>query len=155
MEDPQFPVEAADRLADWLQRAARRLGPAEGDLSVAVVDDTAMSELHERYKGEPGPTDVLTFDLRDDATAAPDPAQLDGEIVVCWPEAQRQAAQAEPARDPEHELLLYAVHGLLHLLGEDDQTPEAYAKMHAREDRVLADIGVGAVFAPSREAAAP
>ncbi|MEM7681709.1 MAG: rRNA maturation RNase YbeY [Planctomycetota bacterium] len=148
---PGLRPGALDRLEQKLTAAAQALGGLAGELSLAVVDDPAMADLHQRYKGEPGPTDVLTFDLRDDPAAPVDPGAIEGEVVVCWPEAERQTA-ADPAhagRDPEHELLLYALHGLLHLLGQDDLTPEGFARMHQIEDRVLAQIGVGAVFNPS------
>ena len=99
-----------------------------------------MARLHEQYAGVPGTTDVLTFDLRDD------PAEpLVGDIAICWDEAVRQAdARHHP---PRHEALLYAVHGLMHLLGEDDHDPAAAARMHLREDRLLAELGLPPVYA--------
>ena len=91
---------------------------------------------------------MLTFDLRDDADA-----DLEGDVALCVDEAARRAAErGHPVRD---EVLLYAVHGLLHLLGEDDHTPADYARMHAREDALLTAIGVGPRFAVPPVAAGP
>ena len=70
---------------------------------------------------------------------------LSGEVVVCAPEARRQA-NAHATR-VEHELLLYVLHGMLHLSGFDDRTDADYRRMHRTEDMVLSKLGVGKVFA--------
>ena len=114
---------------------------AQGQLGVTVVHDPEMTDLHVRYCDKPGTTDVLTFDLRDDPG---DP--LEGDVVICLDEAARQASERGHAvRD---EVLLYAIHGLMHLLGEDDHDPQAYQRMHQREDELLTALGVGPRFDP-------
>lgn len=67
-----------------------------------------------------------------------------GEIVICHSVARQSARRL--GHPIGHELLLYAIHGLLHLSGFDDRTDSAFAAMHAREDELLADMGVGPVF---------
>jgi probable rRNA maturation factor len=65
--------------------------------------------------------------------------------VVCVPEARRRAAElGNPVR---HELLLYALHGMLHLSGMDDRTLRQFRRMHHLEDAILRRLGVGPVFA--------
>jgi len=141
-------------LRDALTRAAREavaLESVEADgheVRVRIVDDAEMSSLHGAHAGDPTTTDVLTFDLRDEP-AGP----LDVDIVVCADEAQRQGAARK--RGAETELLLYALHGVLHCLGHDDHDDDAYARMHAREDEVLARIGVGALFGERASGEAP
>ncbi len=124
-------------------------------LNVAIVDDERMAQLNEQYLGHHGPTDVLTFDLRDcertDDPSAP-VGQLDlsnildieGEIVLSIDTASREAG----ARDHsvESEMALYAVHGTLHLLGHDDQSEADAASMHEIEDAILSEVGLGAAF---------
>lgn len=101
-----------------------------------------MAALHERHSGVTGTTDVLTFDLRDDPSNAASP--LDVDVIVCVDEASRQAvSRAIPL---EHELTLYVIHGILHVLGHDDHDDDAYQAMHAREDRILSAAGLGAIF---------
>ncbi len=110
------------------------------DLSVALVSDRKMSELHHQFMNIPGTTDVLTFPLESDLYKRP----ISGEIVICVPEARRQAKlQNVAVRD---ELLLYAIHGLLHLSGFDDRTDRDYGKMHSAEDTILKKLGVGPIF---------
>jgi len=134
-------------LLGWLDimlaRAAELAGVCRGQLGLAIVADAEMADLHQNYKSVSGTTDVLTFDLCE----TPTPGHVEGDIVLCLDEARRQAA----ARDHtvRQEMLLYAIHGLLHLLGEDDLDEEAYQRMHAREDELLRALGVGPVF--SRE----
>jgi len=127
-------------LRKHLRAAHRLVRPRLGELSVALVGDRRMSELHEQFMGVAGPTDVLTFPLDLDARGRP----VSGEVIVCVPEARRQAkARKVPV---ERELLLYALHGLLHLCGYDDRTDAAFRAMHRAEDRILTQIGVGPVF---------
>ncbi|MEX0885191.1 MAG: rRNA maturation RNase YbeY [Phycisphaeraceae bacterium] len=139
-------------LAGWLDvqlaRLATLAGVAAGDVGLVVVDDAQMTGLHERYRGEATTTDVLSFDLGDDDAAGPgEPTSAQGDIVLCLDEARRQAAAR--GHDVRLELLLYSLHGLLHLLGEDDVDPNAAARMHAREDAILTEAGFGPIYAPA------
>lgn len=116
-----------------------------GEARVRLVDDAAMAEAHERHCGVAGTTDVITFDLAEGASARG--GELDVDLLVCVEEAARQAsARGIEAR---REVLLYVLHGVLHCLGFDDHDEAASAAMHAKEDEVLAAIGVGATFAPT------
>jgi probable rRNA maturation factor len=128
-------------LEPQLARIAALAGISDAMISVAVVDDATMTDLHQRYMALPTTTDVLSFDLRD----TPDDDRVEGELVICLDEAGRQAALRQ--RDTRLEVLLYAVHGLLHLVGYDDQTPEESQAMHRREDELLSEAGFGPLFA--------
>ena len=100
-----------------------------------------MSQLHERFMGIRAMTDVLTFPLDTNARGQ----VTSGEIVICASEARRRAKEiGHTVRD---ELLLYALHGLLHLAGFDDRTAAAFRRMHRMEDKILTRLGVGPVFA--------
>jgi len=116
------------------------LRPPLHELSVAVVGDRRMAALHEQFLGIPGPTDVLTFPMEEDRRGR----ISSGEVVICVPEARRQAKRNGVG--VERELLLYALHGMLHLCGYDDRTAAAFRTMHATEDRILTQLGVGPVF---------
>ena len=100
-----------------------------------------MSDLHVQFMDVAGPTDVLTFPI--DESDGGD--VLTGEVYVCVPEALRRAR--EGSIEPRLEVLLYALHGLLHLLGYDDTTDRAYRVMHRTEDVILSELGFGPVFA--------
>ena len=146
-------ASSGSRYAPFLRkhlRAAHRLLQTRlTELSVALVGDRRMSELHQQFMNVSGPTDVLTFPLDLDVRGRP----LAGEVIVCVPEARRQAkARKVPV---ERELLLYALHGMLHLCGYDDRTDASFRAMHRTEDEILTRLGVGPVFAPADAAPRP
>lgn len=131
--DEEWLVAALRSCAGHLPVPVRRA-------TIAFVRDARMGELHARFSGDPATTDVLTF-----AQNAPG-EPIDCDIAVCVDEAARRAA--EFGHQPRAELLLYALHGLLHACGMDDLEPAAHAAMHAEEDRILAAAGIGALYAP-------
>ena len=151
MLDVTITATVGKRFAPYLRRNLRRahaiVAPPLRELSVALVNDRAMAALHKRFMNLPGPTDVLTFPLEHDARGR----VIAGEIVVCVPEATRRAR--EHRVDLQDELLLYALHGMLHLCGHDDRTDRGFRTMHRTEDMILTRLGVGPVFA--RAARAP
>ena len=103
-------------------------------ISVAVVDDATISQLHQRFLGKNEPTDVLSFVLERDEDS------LEGEIVVSAETAEVTAQWYDwPA---EHELLLYVIHGALHMVGYDDVTSEQRAVMRKAERAYLARLEI-------------
>ncbi|MFW6038881.1 MAG: rRNA maturation RNase YbeY [bacterium] len=136
--DPPLDPWLAEQLARLAALSALP-GSEQGSVTLVVVDDPHMAALHERYFGDPTTTDVISFDLRD-AGDAP----LEGDLVLCLDEAQRQAQTRR--HDVRMELLLYAVHGLLHLLGYDDHDPAEAERMHRLEDELLVRGGFNAVY---------
>jgi len=121
------------------------------ELSVLLVDEPAMTELHVRWMGEEGPTDVLAFpmdELRlpqpggngghaDHGSPEPDATDtLLGDVVICPQVAAAQAAEAGHAVRDEIDLL--CTHGILHLLGYDHAEPDDHATMFGLQDRLLA-----------------
>lgn len=136
LDDP--PAE--QWLGEMMSRVVGQLDVASCQLSVVVVADARMRDLHAHYTGESGTTDVLTFDLSQNDRSH----GIDGEVVVCWDEARRQAAVFD--HPPQVEVLLYAVHGLLHLLGHDDHMESDRRMMHQKEDALLSAVGLGPVY---------
>lgn len=114
-----------------------RIHPA-ADLAVLLVDTETMSQLHERWMDEPGPTDVLSFpmdELRPPADGEePEPGLL-GDVVLCPEVAQRQARGA--GHSVEDELHLLTVHGILHLLGYDHAEPDEEKEMFELQGSLL------------------
>ncbi len=127
-------------LRRYLVRARGMIKTQLSEMSVALVGNHRMADLHERFMKIPGPTDVLTFELDHDAKGR----VVAGEVVVCVPYAVRQAKKHGVR--VEKELLLYGLHGMLHLCGLDDRNEVDFAHMHHREDEILKRLGVGAVF---------
>ena len=116
-----------------LVRAAHAIladhGPATCRVSIALVDDLTIHALNRRYLQHDYATDVLSFLLEKT------PDLLDGEIVVSGETAAAQAGEYDCT--PADELLLYVIHGVLHLVGYDDQTDEAREHMRGAEAMYL------------------
>lgn len=119
---------------------AMRVSPA-AELCVTAVTLDTMTELHERWMDEPGPTDVMSFPMDEliDETRRPDapdmgPALL-GDIVLCPEFARKQARTAGHALADELHLL--TVHGVLHLLGYDHGDREQEREMFALQAKLL------------------
>lgn len=106
----------------------------EGELSVAVVDDPTIHDLNRRWLNHDEPTDVLSFVLERRE------GYVEGEIIVS---ADTARARAHEYGWPAHaELLLYVIHGALHLAGYDDKSPSDRAEMRNRERSYLARVGL-------------
>ncbi len=125
-----------------LAALARRALAAEevqppAELSIVVTDDGTIRELNKRYRSLDKPTDVLSFGLDADGAFVTPPGsrrQL-GEIVISYPTAARQAEEAR--HGVEDELAHLLVHGILHLLGHDHESPGEAKAMRAREEELL------------------
>ncbi len=117
-QDREIDETGLVELAARVLRAEGVAGPAE--LSLSFVTESEMEDLHLRYMGEPGPTDVLSFPMGDDG--------LIGDVVVC----PAQAAANNPS-DTGGELRLLVVHGVLHLLGYDHEDEKERAVMWSRQ----------------------
>lgn len=102
-------------------------GVKDAELSLSFVTEREMEELHLTYMNEEGPTDVLSFpqDEQDEGGV-----RILGDVVI----APAVAVLNNPA-DPQGELRLLLVHGILHLLGYDHEQDEDKAAMWARQLR--------------------
>lgn len=132
-------VDRLDAVLDVIRSESRAPDSPIGRVSIRIVDDAAMDDAHRRWCDLPGTTDVLTFQSESESG-------LEIDLLLCRDEAARRASEFE--HDIDHELLLYAVHGVLHCLGFDDHEEDARDRMHLEEDRLLEAIGVGAVYRP-------
>ena len=132
-------------------------GTDAAQMSLLITDDDTIRGLNARFRGLDEVTDVLSFSADYSgrwegeaeppaATAGLDfvlpPRELSplGEVIVSYPQAQRQAEQR---RAPlEHELALLVVHGVLHLTGHDHLEPEESALMQSKERTALAALDI-------------
>ena len=94
-------------------------GRVQGELSVSLVTQEEMTDLHVTYTGEQGPTDVLSFPMDEDG--------LLGDVVICPAEAARNNP------DLASELRLLVAHGVLHLLGHDHEEGKERRVMWAKQ----------------------
>jgi len=118
------------KLSKLIEFVAEREGVALAAVDLAVVGPSEIAKMNRTYLRHPGPTDVLSFDLSEAGTPL-----ISAQIVVCAELALRQARWRP--HGPQRELMLYVVHGLLHLMGYEDQSVRGAVRMHAREEELL------------------
>ena len=128
-----FPLDEV-RLKKAVRAVLQDAGFESGEISIAVVADDEMHALNRKYLDHDYPTDVLSFVLEEDD------GRLDGEIIVSSDYAAQEAElYGWTAAD---EILLYVIHGSLHLVGHDDLEPENKQKMREKERHYLGLFGL-------------
>ena len=121
------------------------LAPQACEISVMLVSDAEIRDLNRRYRGKDMATDVLSFPQLEgdipDAVAWPEGVSYPiGDIVISLPRTIEQAAEFGHSQAREFGFLL--VHGLLHLLGFDHESPAEASAMREREEDLLAAAGL-------------
>lgn len=110
------------------------------EVDVSLVDDETIHQINRDYRKVDRVTDVISFAFNDDkdprdAILNPEVPRMLGEILICLPQAKRQAEQI--GNTIQRELSFLFVHGLLHLLGYDHMKSEDEAIMFPLQDRIL------------------
>lgn len=123
-----------DRIETALVQIASDHGFDDGEVSVAILDDATIQAYNRKYLQHDYPTDVISFLLSEDD------AMLDGQLLISRETADLVANELPWNGDVE--LLLYAIHGMLHLVGYDDADPTDLEFMRAQERRYLLALGV-------------
>lgn len=122
-----------------LKEAARAVLEGEGvracKVTLAFVDNPHIHRLNKQFLQHDEPTDVLTFPYTD-----PDAKSLEGEVVIGHEVAKENAA--DRGHDLGLELLLYVIHGCLHLCGYDDTVTASTKEMRAKERSYLKQLGL-------------
>ena len=117
--------------------ALEGMGEDEAELSLLLVDDSYIRKLNKKYRGSDYKTDVLAFAMRDGEGVPPDSPIL-GDVVISVETAKREAINRK--RKFDEEMNLYIVHGILHLLGYEDETAEKKKTMESKEKELLERI---------------
>lgn len=122
------PINPA-RIENWLRRVAAGYGFALGDITYIFCDDARILEVNRQFLQHDYYTDVITFDYTT-------PGRVSGDIYMSLDTIRSNADMVGvDYMDEVHRIL---VHGLLHLTGQGDKTPESKAVMTEKEDKALA-----------------
>ena len=130
VDDRQDVPVDVEGLVSLARECLRGEGVSDAELSVSLVTEGEIAELHHRYVGEEGPTDVLSFPLDEEGDRTEDGVRILGDVVICPTVAARNASG-----DLAGELRLLIVHGILHLLGHDHMDEAEKARMWDRQVR--------------------
>ena len=129
-EQKRVPLNES-RLKKIVAAILRDAGYDSGAMEIAVIDNGAIHELNVEFLGHDYPTDVLSFEMERDEKEG----RLEGNVIVSSEMAADRAA--EFGLSPSEELMLYIIHGTLHLAGFDDHAPEDIAVMREKERHYL------------------
>jgi len=111
-------------------------GPAE--ISILLTDDEYIREMNREYRGIDRPTDVLAFSQLEGERFGPEAECLLGDVIISVERAKAQAGERSHSLADELDLLV--IHGVLHLLGYDDETGEQASRMRQREKAILEEL---------------
>lgn len=148
----QEQIPATDELQNLIRRvileAVKQTGTkADGEVSVALVDDAAIRELNRDYRGKDSPTDVLSFALLEEVENDDEPEIYDdpspdvlGDIIISLETAVRQAA--EYGHSLQREVAFLTAHGMLHLLGYDHCDEQGEQEMNRLQESILNALGI-------------
>ena len=126
---PALIREERSRVEKWLRKVAAGYGFQVGNLHYLFCTDEEELSVNRQFLGHDYYTDVITFDYST-------PATLSGDIFISLDTVRSNAEEA--GTDFDSELRRILVHGLLHLTGQGDKTPETKAQMTEKENRALA-----------------
>ncbi len=147
--DSNYLVDAARLQAASQQVLSQHDVDPDTTLSVVFVDNAYIQNLNQQFRGIDAPTDVLSFPADEPPVDIDDEPPYIGDLIVAYPYASEQAArEGHPLNDS---LSLLVVHGTLHLLGYDHDTPENRAEMWAAQDAALIALGISTAIVPALE----
>lgn len=130
-EDIGMPVLDERKVGKWIRAVAAEYGFAVGNINYIFCSDERELEVNRAFLGHDYYTDVITFDYSTAQT-------LNGDIFISLETVQ---SNAEMVGEPyEKELFRILIHGVLHLTGQGDKTPETKAEMTAKEEKALAQF---------------
>jgi len=134
----------------WLRSIAELVLSTQGispnaELGLVITGQERVQQLNRDYRGRDEPTDVLAFSAVEEPqpgappfVVPPDGILHLGEVIISYPQAVIQAE--EHRHSVEREIAILVIHGVLHLLGYDDEEPEPKCRMAAREQEILGCI---------------
>ena len=142
-----LPIDE-ELLQDAVKAVFRQSVYSSGMVSIAVVDDPTIHQINREFLEHDYPTDVLSFVLEDRAP------HLEGELIVSTDTAIENAV--EYGWSASNELLLYVIHGALHLVGYRDKHDDDISEMRAAEEEILKQLNISRPDADPRwEASQP
>jgi rRNA maturation RNase YbeY len=131
-EELDLPVEVDEASVSGLVRFALEQEHRSGSwvVSFAFVTEAEISQFHDQFLGDPAPTDIITFPFDE-------PDIHGGDVAICLPIAAEQGQ--ENGNTLAEELYFLVLHGVLHLVGYDDETPEMRSAMLAHQEEIYGD----------------
>jgi len=125
----ELPTTNNQRLNRWIRAVAAGYGFATGDITYILCDDEKILAVNRQFLGHDYYTDVITFDYSTKS-------KISGDVYISLDTVQSNAEMVGATF--EQELYRILIHGVLHLTGQEDKTPEKRAEMTDKEEKALA-----------------
>lgn len=127
-EDCVFDLKGKTRARRWLTECIEAEGGVLGEIAIVFCSDDYLLAINREYLKHDYFTDIITFDYSENGTVS-------GDLMISIDTVRSNAEKFGAGFDDE--LWRVMVHGVLHLLGYGDKTPEEETRMHALEDKYL------------------
>lgn len=128
VQNTEKPALDERRVTKWIKAVAADYGFAVGNINYIFCSDERELEINRQFLGHDYYTDIITFDYSTNST-------LNGDIFISLDTVRSNAE--EIGCSFEHELNRILIHGILHLTGQGDKTPETKAQMTEKEEKAL------------------
>ena len=130
-ENVKMPKLEKQRINRWIKEIAAGYGKKTGDIAYVFCDDQKILEINNQYLEHDYYTDIITFDYTTGNT-------ISGDIFISLDTVKSNAD--EYGTDFETELHRILIHGILHLCGNDDKSPELRIDMTDKENKALGQL---------------
>ena len=128
----EMPALNERQITRWIKSVAADYGFAVGNINYIFCSDERELAVNREFLGHDYYTDVITFDYSTAST-------LNGDIFISLDTVRSNAEMVGTSF--EHELHRILIHGVLHLTGQGDKTPETKTQMTEKEEKALAKLG--------------
>lgn len=130
-ENVKLPQISKQKINRWIKETASFYNKKTGDIAYIFCDDEKILEVNKQYLQHNYYTDIITFDYSENSI-------ISGDIFISLDTVKSNAE--EFGVEFEHELHRIIIHGILHLCGQDDKTPELRIEMTGKENLALEKI---------------
>ena len=127
-EGVEMPLIEKTKIKSWIKNTPAKYNKKTGDIAYIFCSDERILEINNQYLNHDYYTDIITFDYSDTKT-------ISGDIFISLDTVRSNAADF--GVDFEQELKRIIIHGVLHLCGQDDKTPELRKQMTEKENDAL------------------
>ena len=129
----EMPALDERKIGKWIRAVAAEYGFAVGNIQYIFCSDERELAVNREFLGHDYYTDVITFDYTTAST-------LNGDIFISLDTVRSNAEMVGTSF--EHELHRILIHGVLHLTGQGDKTPETKAEMTEKEEQALLKLKI-------------
>ena len=134
-EDIKFNLADKRLVSRWLKQVAEGSSRKVGELNYIFCSDPYLLKINKQYLGHDYYTDIITFDFSEDYAIEGKGDRISGDIFISIDTVRHNSEEYGEGFD--RELHRVIVHGLLHLIGYDDQTPEQQKVMREKENYII------------------